>query len=70
MRVRTKYPRIIIEVDGGLVSNVYSAKKLDVLVIDHDNEEVGEDAVGPAFTTTPLRLMATDTKAKVKECDS
>jgi len=64
------YPRIVISVRGGLVSAVYSRKPLDVLIVDHDNEEVGENAAGPCIPTVPLKQMSADTRKKVKEYDA
>lgn len=36
-------PRVIVEVDGGMVQTVYADRKVDVDVLDYDNYRASED---------------------------
>ena len=36
-------PRVIVEVDGGMVQRVYADRKVDVDVLDYDNYRASED---------------------------
>ncbi len=47
-------PLIVVEVSGGVVESVYSnVPGLQVMLLEHDNEECGEDPLG-ALPVQPL----------------
>ena len=68
-RAAANEQRVVINIWGGLVSDVYTDAKLDVVVVDHDNEEQGDNAAH-GVETTPLKDMDEATAAKVKEYDA
>lgn len=42
-KMETERPRIIVEVDGGMVQRVLSDRKVDVDVLDMDNYNISDD---------------------------
>jgi len=48
-------PKIVVEVGGGLVTNVYADTAVEIVIVDWDNIEAGDDP--------PERLRFQDGKA-------
>ncbi|TMH35012.1 MAG: hypothetical protein E6H66_08625 [Betaproteobacteria bacterium] len=37
-------PKIVVEVGGGLVTNVYADSAVEIVIVDWDNIEAGDDS--------------------------
>jgi hypothetical protein len=62
---------ILIEVKGGMVTQVTADRNIKVILWDHDDEEIAEDGlgVGPGYinaevSTGTIKMIEDETKAK------
>jgi len=61
---------IVIEVQGGVVQEVYTDEEIRVVLVDWDEQDETPDACASHFTPTSLALMPDETEEQVERLNT